>query len=56
LYGSLVEANIYLKGEQDVMQMYNSRFTEAMTALKMLGEAKETTQEYRVGRVIRQKQ
>ncbi|MDC1228810.1 hypothetical protein N8Z63_03755 [Octadecabacter sp.] len=56
LYGSLVEANIYLKGEQDIMQMYNSRFTEAMTALKMLGEAKETTQEYRVGRVIRQKQ
>lgn len=56
LYGSLVEANIYLKGEQDVMQMYNGRFTEAMTALKMLGEAKETTQEYRVGRVIRQKQ
>jgi hypothetical protein len=56
LYGSLVEANIYLKGEQDIMQMYNGRFTEAMTALKMLGEAKETTQEYRVGRVIRQKQ
>ena len=56
LYGSLVEANIYLKGEQDIMQMYNSRFTEAMTALKMLGEAKETTQEYRVGKVIRQKQ
>ena len=56
LYGSLVEANIYLKGEQDIMQMYNGRFTEAMTALKMLGEAKETTQEYRVGKVIRQKQ
>tara|TARA_R110000822_G_scaffold63231_2_gene155472 strand:+ start:211 stop:858 length:648 start_codon:yes stop_codon:yes gene_type:complete len=56
LYGCLVEANIYMKGEQDIMQMYDSKFNEAMTALKMLGEAKETTQEYRVGRVVRQKQ
>lgn len=56
LYGCLVEANIYMKGEQDVMQMYDTKFNEAMTALKMLGEAKETTQEYRVGRVVRQKQ
>ena len=45
-----------MKGEQDIMQMYDSKFNEAMTALKMLGEAKETTQEYRVGRVVRQKQ
>tara|TARA_R110000796_G_scaffold98493_3_gene205980 strand:- start:2542 stop:3189 length:648 start_codon:yes stop_codon:yes gene_type:complete len=56
LYGCLVEANIYMKGEQDIMQMYDTKFNEAMTALKMLGEAKETTQEYRVGRVVRQKQ
>ena len=56
LYGSLVEAYIFMKGEQDVMAMYNSKFAEAMTGLKMLGEAKETTQEYRVGRVIRPKQ
>jgi|TARA_R110000737_G_scaffold112630_1_gene145778 hypothetical protein len=56
LYGCLVEANIFMKGEQDLMQMYDSKFNEAMTALKMLGEAKETTQEYRVGRVVRQKQ
>jgi hypothetical protein len=56
LYGALVEANIFLKGEQDLMQMYDMKFTEAMTALKMLGEAKDTTQEYRVGKVVRQKQ
>tara|TARA_R100000541_G_scaffold29948_5_gene39073 strand:+ start:2226 stop:2873 length:648 start_codon:yes stop_codon:yes gene_type:complete len=56
LYGSLVEAYIFMKGEADVMQQYNQRFGEAMIGLKMLGEAKETTQEYRVGKVIRPKQ
>ena len=55
LYGSLVEAYIFMKGEQDIMAQYNQRFTEALTGLKMLGEAKETTQDYRVGKVIRNK-
>jgi len=55
LYGSLVEAYIFMKGEQDIMAQYNQRFTESLTGLKMLGEAKETTQDYRVGRVIRNK-
>ena len=55
LYGSLIEAYIFMKGEQDIAAMYNQRFTEAVTGLKMLGEAKETTQEYRVGKVIRDK-
>jgi hypothetical protein len=56
LYGSLVEAYIYMKGEQDVMAMYNQRFQESLMGLKMFGEAKEVTQDYRVGQVIRQKQ
>ena len=56
MYGALVEAYIFMKGEPDVMQQYNQRFNESMIALKMLGEAKETTQEYRVGKVIRAKQ
>jgi hypothetical protein len=56
LYGSLIEAYIYMKGEQDVMAMYASRFQEAITGVKMLGEAKETTDEYRTGKVIRVKQ
>jgi len=55
LYGSLVEAYIFMKGEQDVMALYNQRFTESLTGLKMLGEAKETTQNYRVGDVVRNK-
>jgi hypothetical protein len=56
LYGALIEAYIYMKGEQDVMAMYAQRFQEAVVGIKMLGEAKETTDEYRTGKVIRAKQ
>ena len=56
LYGALVEAYIYMKGEPDMMALYNQRFQESLVALKMFGEAKEVTQDYRVGQVIRQKQ
>ena len=56
LYGALTEAYIYMKGEQDVLQMYGARFTEAINGVKMLGEAKETSDEYRDGMVRRTKQ
>jgi len=56
LYGALIEAYIYMKGEQDVMAMYDKRYQESLIGLKLLGEAKETTQDYRVGRVILPKQ
>ena len=56
LYGALIEAYIFMKGEQDVMAAYNQRFQEAMTGVKLLGEAKETTDQYRTGMVIRAKQ
>lgn len=56
LYGALIEAYIYMKGEQDVMAMYDKRYQESLMGLKLLGEAKETTQDYRVGRVILPKQ
>jgi hypothetical protein len=56
LYGALVEAYIFMKGEQDVMAMYNQKFQESLIGIKMLGEAKETTDQYRVGMVIRAKQ
>ena len=56
LYGALVEAYLFMKGEQDVMAMYDKRYQESLSGLKMLGEAKETTQEYRVGKVIRPKE
>ena len=56
LYGALIEAYVFMKGEQDIMAMYDKRYQESLAGLKMLGEAKETTQEYRVGKVIRPKQ
>jgi len=56
LYGSLIEAYIYMKGEQDVVALYEKRFTQALVEAKQLGEAKETTDEYRTGMVIRPKQ
>ena len=56
LYGSLVEAYIFMKGEPDMMALYDKRFTEAVSGMKMLGEAKEVTAEYRTGQVRRPKQ
>jgi hypothetical protein len=56
LYGALVEAYTYMKGEPDIMALYNQRFDQSLMGLKMFGEAKEVTQDYRVGQVIRQKQ
>jgi hypothetical protein len=56
LYGSLMEAYIYMKGEPDMLGQYEKRFMEALQGMKMLGEAKEVTDEYRTGMVIRPKQ
>jgi len=56
LYGSLIEAYTFMKGEPDLIQNYNQRFVEAAGSLKLLGEAKEPTQEYTAGRLIRAKQ
>ena len=49
LYGSLVEAYTFMKGEQDVIQNYNGLFTQYLERLKDLGEARENTDAYRVG-------
>ena len=56
LYGSLIEAYIYMKGEQDMVALYEKRFTQALVEAKQLGEAKETTDEYRTGMDVRPKQ
>ena len=56
LYGSLLEAYTYMKGEPDLVALYEKRFGEALVGMKMLGEAKEVTDEYRVGKIIRAKQ
>ena len=49
LYGSLVEAYTFMKGEPDVIQNYNGVFTQYLERVKDLGEARENTDGYRVG-------
>ena len=49
LYGSLVEAYSFMKGEPDVVQNYNNLYLQYMERLKDLGEARENTDGYRVG-------
>lgn len=56
LYGALVEAYTFMKGEVDMMALYNQRFDQSLMGLKNFGEAKEVTQDYRVGQIIRAKQ
>ena len=49
LYGSLVEAYTYMKGEQDMMQLYNTKFMEALALAKRLGDGMERQDAYRSG-------
>ena len=49
LYGSLMEAYIYMKGEQDMLQMYEKQFAEALSRIKDLAEARENSDAYRRG-------
>jgi hypothetical protein len=55
LYGSLVDAYTFMKGEPDVIQMYEQRFQEAISRLKNFGEGMENTDAYRTGLVRVQK-
>ena len=47
LYGTLIEANTYMKGEQDMTAMYNQRYMDALALLKNLGDGKQQTDTYR---------
>jgi hypothetical protein len=49
LYGSLIEANIYMKGEPDLMKTYQDRFLQSLERLKDYGEARENSDAYRKG-------
>jgi hypothetical protein len=49
LYGGLVEAYTYMKGEQDMMQLYDGKFKEAMMLAKRLGDGLERSDAYRSG-------
>lgn len=56
LYGCLVEAYTYMKGEPDLIQLYQQQFMQGLQGLKMFGEAKEVTDQHRTGMVMRPKQ
>ena len=49
LYASLTEAYIYMKGEQDVLALYEQRFQEWLMRLKNLAEGRENNEAYRKG-------
>jgi hypothetical protein len=49
LYGSLVEAYAYMKGEQDMMALYNGKYQEALVLAKRLGDGMERQDAYRSG-------
>jgi hypothetical protein len=51
LYGSLVEAYTYMKGDADMMQLYQQRYQEALDLLKMQAEGRMTGDEYRDGMI-----
>jgi len=55
LYGSLIEAYTFMKGEVDLIQNYTARFTEALARVKNFGEAQEVTDAYRTGLILREK-
>jgi len=49
LYGSLVEAYTYMKGEQDMINTYNAKYNEALQQLNRLGTGLERGDAYRDG-------
>lgn len=49
LYGSLLEAYTYMKGEADVIAGYQKRYDEALALLKTLGDGKNRRDAYRSG-------
>jgi hypothetical protein len=51
LYGSLLEAYTYMKGEADVIAQYQKRYDEAIGLLKQLGDGKNRQDAYRSGQI-----
>ena len=49
LYGSLVNAYVYMKGDADVLGMYKSNYDEALRRLVVLGDGRLKRDSYRDG-------
>jgi hypothetical protein len=50
-YGVLVEAYTFMKGEPDLMQLYDAKFKEAIALYKALADGKQRGDTYRDGQV-----
>lgn len=51
LYGSLVEAYTFMKGEADMLSLYDTKYKEALLLAKRLGDGMERGDAYRDGQV-----
>jgi hypothetical protein len=49
LYGSLVEGYTFMKGETDLITLYNTKYNEALALAKRLGDGMERQDAYRSG-------
>ena len=49
LYGALVEANTFMKGESDLTALYNQKYMEALALAQRLGDGLERGDAYRNG-------
>ena len=55
LYACLVEAYTFMKGETDLIQLYQGRYAEALSRLKVYAEGRNYSDSYRDGLVKVQK-
>ena len=51
LNGVMVEAITYMKGEADLVKLYQDRYVQSITLLKNLGDGKQRMDAYRSGQV-----
>jgi hypothetical protein len=51
LNGALIQAIRFMKGDQDMVQLYNKMYVDAMTLLKNLGDGKMREDMYRSGQL-----
>jgi hypothetical protein len=54
LYGSLIEAYTFMKGEADMVQLYEGKYKEALAMAKRLGDGMERQDAYRSGQFRQQ--
>jgi len=51
LYGSLIEAYTFMKGEADMMALYDTKYKESLALLQNLGQGKQRGDTYRDGQL-----